>query len=124
MKTVLRYYCKTCDYRRFHGNESHPRCYTFEVRSRVRPSQRLPSAVEEAFKGTKVASVNIDQHEEEAQDDSASIVGYTSAWKKAIVTLKADSKPIEFFDGMTVSEGGEQNGNDQVQAHNPRPDGI
>ena len=26
--------------------------------------------------------------------------GYTKAWKKAIVTLKADSKTIEFFDGM------------------------
>ena len=26
--------------------------------------------------------------------------GYTSDWKKAIVTLKADSKGIEFFDGM------------------------
>ena len=26
--------------------------------------------------------------------------GYTASWKKAIVTLKADSKPIEFFDGL------------------------
>ena len=26
--------------------------------------------------------------------------GYTSEWKKAIVTLTADSKTIEFFDGM------------------------
>ena len=26
--------------------------------------------------------------------------GYTSEWKKAIVTLKADSKPVEFFEGM------------------------
>lgn len=26
--------------------------------------------------------------------------GYTSSWKKAIVTLTADSKTIEFFDGM------------------------
>ena len=26
--------------------------------------------------------------------------GYTSEWKKAIVTLKPDSKPIEFFEGM------------------------
>jgi large subunit ribosomal protein L23 len=26
--------------------------------------------------------------------------GYTAAWKKAIVTLKADSKTIEFFDGL------------------------
>ena len=25
---------------------------------------------------------------------------FTAAWKKAIVTLKADSKPIEFFDGL------------------------
>ena len=26
--------------------------------------------------------------------------GYTSDWKKAIVTLKEDSKSIEFFEGM------------------------
>ena len=26
--------------------------------------------------------------------------GYTSDWKKAVVTLKPDSKTIEFFDGM------------------------
>ena len=26
--------------------------------------------------------------------------GYKSSWKKAIVTLTADSKTIEFFDGM------------------------
>ena len=27
-------------------------------------------------------------------------VGKTADWKKAIVTLKEDSKTIEFFDGM------------------------
>jgi large subunit ribosomal protein L23 len=26
--------------------------------------------------------------------------GYTAEWKKAIVTLKADSKEIEFFNGL------------------------
>jgi large subunit ribosomal protein L23 len=26
--------------------------------------------------------------------------GYTSDWKKAVVTLTVDSKSIEFFDGM------------------------
>lgn len=26
--------------------------------------------------------------------------GYTSDWKKAIITLKEDSKTIEFFEGM------------------------
>ena len=26
--------------------------------------------------------------------------GYTPSWKKAIVTLKEDSKPIEFFEGL------------------------
>ncbi len=26
--------------------------------------------------------------------------GYTAAWKKAIVTLKPDSKTIEFFEGL------------------------
>ncbi|MCL2517425.1 MAG: 50S ribosomal protein L23 [Oscillospiraceae bacterium] len=28
------------------------------------------------------------------------VYGYTSDWKKAIVTLKPESKTIEFFDGM------------------------
>lgn len=27
--------------------------------------------------------------------------GYTSAWKKAIVTLSEDSKPLEFFESVT-----------------------
>ena len=27
-------------------------------------------------------------------------MGYTKAWKKAIVTLTDDSKTIEFFEGM------------------------
>jgi large subunit ribosomal protein L23 len=27
-------------------------------------------------------------------------VGYTAAWTKAVVTLTADSKTIEFFEGM------------------------
>lgn len=26
--------------------------------------------------------------------------GYTASWKKAIVTLKKDAKPIEFFEGL------------------------
>ena len=26
--------------------------------------------------------------------------GYTPSWKKAVVTLTEDSKPIEFFEGM------------------------
>ena len=26
--------------------------------------------------------------------------GYTKSWKKAIITLTEDSKPIEFFEGM------------------------
>ena len=26
--------------------------------------------------------------------------GYTPSWKKAIVTLKKNSKPISFFEGM------------------------
>ena len=26
--------------------------------------------------------------------------GYSKSWKKAIITLKENSKPIEFFEGM------------------------
>ena len=58
----------------------------------------IANAVEQLFK-VKVAKVNTISVRGKARR-MGRYEGYTSAWKKAIVTLKADSKPIEFFDGL------------------------
>ncbi len=72
--------------------------YTFKV-ARDANKIEIAEAVEKLFKGTKVAKVNtISVRGKEKRMGRYS--GYTAAWKKAIVTLKADSKPIEFFDGL------------------------
>ena len=71
--------------------------YTFRVDSRANKIE-IAKAVEEIF-GVKVAKVNtisMKGHERRMGRNT----GYTSDWKKAIVTLKPDSKTIEFFDGM------------------------
>ena len=70
---------------------------TFEVKKSANKIE-IKKAVEEIF-GVKVLSVNtlnmmgkmkrMGQHE-----------GRRASWKKAIVKLTADSKTIEFFDGM------------------------
>ena len=70
------------------------KCYTFEV-----AKAEIAKAVEELFKGTKVASVNTISMKKKPKRVGVHF-GYTSEWKKAIVTLTADSKTIEFFDGM------------------------
>ena len=71
--------------------------YAFEVaRSATKPE--IAHAVEELF-GVKVASVNTIQMKRKPKRLRYQ-TGYTAAWKKAIVTLKADSKPIEFFEGL------------------------
>lgn len=71
--------------------------YTFRVADDANKIE-IAKAIEELF-GVKVAKVNtlhvrgrsvrVGRHE-----------GYKSDWKKAIVTLREDSKGIEFFEGM------------------------
>lgn len=71
--------------------------YTFKV-ARDANKIEIATAVEKLFK-VKVAKVNtISVRGQEKRMGRYS--GYTAAWKKAVVTLKADSKPIEFFDGL------------------------
>lgn len=71
--------------------------YTFEVdKSATKPEIAL--AVEEMF-GVKVAKVNVINMKKKPKRVGRSF-GYTSEWKKAIVTLTEDSKTIAFFDGM------------------------
>ncbi len=71
--------------------------YVFEVmKDATKPE--IAKAVETAF-GVKVADVNTINMKKKPKRLGVHF-GYTSEWKKAIVTLTADSKTIEFFDGM------------------------
>ena len=71
--------------------------YVFKVHSDATKPE-IASAVEELFK-VNVAEVNtINMKRKPKRLGYHS--GYTSAWKKAIVTLTADSKTIEFFEGL------------------------
>lgn len=71
--------------------------YTFKV-AKDATKPEIAHAVEELF-GVKVAAVNtINMKSKPKRVRYAE--GRTSEWKKAIVTLKADSKTIEFFEGM------------------------
>lgn len=71
--------------------------YTFKVDSSANKIE-IAAAVEKLFK-VKVVKVNTISVRGKARR-MGRYSGYTSSWKKAIVTLKADSKPIEFFDGL------------------------
>ncbi len=71
--------------------------YTFKVAVNA-DKVSIAKAVEEVFK-VKVAKVNtMNVRGQERRMGRYS--GYTPSWKKAIVTLTADSKPIEFFEGL------------------------
>ena len=72
--------------------------YTFEVDKRANKIQ-IKQAIEELFSGVKVKSVNTMNVLGKYKRMGANI-GKRADWKKAIVTLKEDSKTIEFFDGM------------------------
>lgn len=71
--------------------------YTFKVAKNATKPE-IAHAVEVMF-GVKVLTVNtINVKRKQKRQGYTS--GYTAAWKKAIVTLKPDSKTIEFFEGM------------------------
>ena len=59
----------------------------------------IKEAVETAF-GVKVAKVNTVRMQGKVKRTGAYPAGRRSAYKKAVVTLTADSKTIEFFEGM------------------------
>lgn len=71
--------------------------YVFEVLKTANKPE-IAKAVEELFK-VKVDSVNTLIMKKKPKRLGVHS-GYTSEWKKAVVTLTADSKTIEFFDGM------------------------
>lgn len=72
--------------------------YTFFVHPEANKVQ-IKDAVEKMFPGTKVDKVNTMNYDGKEKRRGAT-KGRTPRTKKAIVTLKADSKEIEFFDGM------------------------
>ena len=60
---------------------------------------QIKAAVEEAF-GVKVAKVNTVRMQGKVKRSGAYPAGRRAAYKKAVITLTADSKTIEFFEGM------------------------
>jgi len=71
--------------------------YVFKVHTDATKPE-IAKAVEELFK-VQVADVNTINMKRKPKRMGYHF-GYTSEWKKAIVTLKPDSKAIEFFEGL------------------------
>ena len=72
--------------------------YTFLVHADATKNQ-IKEAVEKMFEGTKVKNVNT-MNQDGKNRRRGMVVGKTSKTKKAIVTLTADSKDIEIFEGL------------------------
>ena len=73
------------------------KCYTFEVDVHANTTE-IRKAIEAVF-GVKVDSVNTLRQEGKIKRQGRT-QGRTPEVKKAIITLKKDSKGIEFFEGM------------------------
>ncbi|TVX95637.1 50S ribosomal protein L23 [Cohnella terricola] len=71
------------------------RKYVFEVDLKANKTE-IKQAVEQIFK-VKVVGVNTLRMPAKPKRYGRHS-GYTSEWKKAIVTLSEDSKPLEFFE--------------------------
>ena len=72
--------------------------YTFEVAKSANKIE-IAKACENVF-GVKVAKVNTVSMRGKFRRQVRNNGGYSKSWKKAIVKLTEDSKPIEFFEGM------------------------
>ena len=72
--------------------------YSFEVQKDATKAE-VAAAVEAMFAKTKVAKVNIINMKKKPKRYGVHF-GYTSEWKKAVVTLSEDSATIPFFDSM------------------------
>lgn len=71
--------------------------YVFAV-DKTATKPEIADAIEKVFK-VEVKTVNTINYKKKATRQRG-FEGFKPAWKKAIVTLKPDSKTIEFFDGM------------------------
>ena len=76
--------------------------YTFEVDVHANKTE-IKAAIEEVFEGVKVANVNTMRTQGKIKRQGRT-QGRTPEVKKAIVSLKKDSKPIPFFEGMAEEE--------------------
>ena len=76
--------------------------YTFEVAISANKTE-IKKAIEEIFEGVKVESVNTMRTLGKMKRQGRT-QGRTPEVKKAIVTLKKDSKGIPFFEGMAEEE--------------------
>lgn len=76
--------------------------YTFVV-AKDATKVDIKKAVEEIFKVQveKVNTMNVKGQEKSQNTKKGRTVGKTSDYKKAIVTLKKDSKPIAFFESLS-----------------------
>ena len=76
--------------------------YTFQVDIHANKTE-IKQALETVFEGVKIASVNTMRTIGKIKRQGR-YSGRTPEVKKAIVTLKKDSKPIPFFEGMAEEE--------------------
>ena len=74
--------------------------YVFEVAKDANKIE-IKKAVEEIF-GVKVAKVNTLNMQGKPKRTGRYPEGRRASWKKAMVTLTADSRTIEFFEGMVI----------------------
>ena len=76
--------------------------YTFQVAITANKTE-IKQAIESVFEGVKVDSVNTMRTLGKIKRQGR-FSGRTPEIKKAIITLKKDSKPIPFFEGMESEE--------------------
>ena len=76
--------------------------FTFQVDVRANKTE-IKQALESIFEGVKVDSVNTMRTIGKIKRQGR-FSGRTPEVKKAIITLKKDSKPIPFFEGMAEEE--------------------
>ena len=72
--------------------------YVFQVAINATKTE-IKAAIEEIF-GVKVTKVNTIRMQGKVKRTGAYPAGKRADYKKAVVTLSADSKTIEFFEGM------------------------
>lgn len=71
--------------------------YTFRVK-KTATKPEIKRALESIF-GIEIERISTMNVKGKLKRQGAT-KGYTASWKKAIVTLKDSSKPIEFFEGL------------------------
>ena len=72
--------------------------YVFKVANDANKTE-IKKAIEQIF-DVKVEKVNTIRMEGKEKSQGAAPAGRRASWKKAMVKLTADSKTIEFFEGM------------------------